>query len=267
MERVNFRNPDSIPALPSSVAPTSQKLRSDMRHIGGLIIVTIGAAALIVYGIFFFGRITFGIDTPTYFFSSPWVPLGYPFFLSFIKNTVGLKWTATIQITLLVASCVLVSLSIRKLTDRWISGAVALILLLGHTEVFHLHGVLVSEGLYIPLLLLNVCSALYLIAGQSRFSATMVGTTAAAAMFVRPAGYFISMGPVFLLACLRNSSRYLPLAVLAVLLAVTWLVNYAVRGSAAQSQTGRVLFPHVAFSFEPQFASPQYENRHLPCST
>jgi len=90
----------------------------DMRHMGGVIIVLIGAVALIAYGSFFFGRVTFGIDTPTYLNWSPLVPLGYPLFLSFIKNTIGLRWTGTIQIALLVASCVTVSLSLRRLTGR-----------------------------------------------------------------------------------------------------------------------------------------------------
>ena len=234
-----------------------------MRHIGGLIIVLIGTVALIAYGSFFFGRVTFGIDTPTYLFWSPWVPLGYPFFLSFIKNTVGLRWTGTIQIALLVVSCVTVSLSLRRLTGRWITGALALILLLGHTEAFHLHGVMFSEGLFIPLLLFNIGAAVFLIASRSALPATMTGLTAAAVMFVRPAGYFIAMGPVFLLVCLRGWRRYVPLAMLVVLLAGTWFVNLAIRGSAVQSQTGRVLFPHVAFLFEPQFVSSQHEKSAL----
>jgi hypothetical protein len=234
-----------------------------MRHVGGLIIVLIGTVALIAYGSFFFGRVTFGVDTLTYLYWSTWVPLGYPFFLSAIKNTLGLRWTGTIQIALLVASCVTVSLSLRRLTGRWITGAIALILLLGHTEVFHLHGVMFSEGLYIPLLLFNIGAAVFLIASQSTLSATMTGMTGAAAMFVRPAGYFIAMGPVFLLVCLRGSRRYVPLAALVVLLAGTWFLNLAIRGSAVQSQTGRVLFSQVAFLFEPQFVSSQHQKSAL----
>lgn len=39
---------------------------------GRLIIVTAGAFALVIYCSFFFGRVTFGVDTTTYLQWHPW---------------------------------------------------------------------------------------------------------------------------------------------------------------------------------------------------
>jgi hypothetical protein len=148
------------------------------------------------------------------------------------------------------------------LTGRWLVGALTLILLLGQTEAFHLQGTLFSEGLYTPLLLFNIGCALFFIVDRSATWAVMIGVTGAVAMSVRPAGYFLPAGPL-LLVCIRGARRWLPFVAIVVLFATTWLVNYGIRGTSAQSHTGRVLFTHVAFLFEPAFASRQQEKSAL----
>ncbi|MFH1345630.1 MAG: hypothetical protein ABIL01_31155 [Pseudomonadota bacterium] len=91
------------------------------------------------------------------------MPLGYPMFLSAIKTTIGLRWAGTAQMTLLVTTCTIVALSIHRMTGRWFTGILTLLLLLSHTEVFHLQGVLFSEALFIPLLIANIGAAVFLI--------------------------------------------------------------------------------------------------------
>src|SRR4051812_39680475 len=121
--------------------------------MGRLLIVSLGAVAFVVYVSFFFGRVTFAPDANTYLQWSPWVPLGYPFFLSGVKTAFGLRWAGAIQIALLVAACTFIALSVYRLTGRWIVGALVLVLLLSHTPIFHVEGVLLSEALFIPLVL------------------------------------------------------------------------------------------------------------------
>lgn len=41
---------------------------------------------------FLFGIVKFGVDTTTYLQLRPWVPLGYPMFLSAIKTTISLRF-------------------------------------------------------------------------------------------------------------------------------------------------------------------------------
>jgi len=221
--------------------------------MAGLLIVAIGALA--VYGSFFFGVVSFGIDTTTYLQWHPWVPLGYPMFLSAIKETVGLRWTALIQIALLVGSCAFASASVLRLTGIRFAGIATMLLLLGHTEVFRLQGVLFSEGLFVPLLVTNAGAGLFYLATKARRFAVLVALTAAAAMFVRPAGYFLAAAVIFLILCLRDRRTLLWAgASLLVFIACTAAVNYGVRGGATQSQVGRVLLPHAAFLFAPSFA-------------
>jgi hypothetical protein len=119
-------------------------------------------------------------------------------------------------------------------------------------------GTLLSEALFIPLVVLNLGAAFFLISEQSAPAALLLATTATLIMFVRPAGYFVLAGIVFLMATQRERLgwmmkwAFLPFVTLMIL---TALINYGVRGNGSQSQVGRVLFPHVAFLFEAQFAS------------
>jgi hypothetical protein len=52
----------------------------------------------------------------------------------------------------------------------------------------------------IPLVLFNIGAALFLISNKSIWCALVVVVTAAGAMFVRPAGYFIPLAIVFFLS-------------------------------------------------------------------
>jgi len=220
----------------------------------------VAAIAFAVYVSFFFGRVTYGIDTTIYVQWSEWVPLGYPMFLSGIKTVFGLRWAGAIQMALLVSACAFVAVSAERLTSRRIVGIAVLLVLLCCTQIFLMEGWLFSEALFIPLIIFNLGAAFFLISEKSVPAALLLATTAALIMFVRPAGYFVPAGILFLMAAQRERFRWtakwavLPFIIL---MGTTYIINHGVRGNGLQSQVGRVLFPHVAFFFEPQFASDE----------
>lgn len=241
-------------ALPIAILILQKLLFPTSRLIYG-----VAAIALAVYVSFFFGRVALGDDTVTYVTWSPLVPLGYPLFLSAVRNLFGgLRWAGTIQMALLVAACAFVALSAERLTGRRIVGVVVLLILICYTQIFVQQGWLFSEALFIPLVIFNLGAAFFLISEKSAAAALLLAMTSALIIFVRPAGYFVPLGMVFLLLAQRERIRWtlawvcIPFAVLMV---ATALINIGVRGNASQSQTGSVLFPYVAFLFEPQFAS------------
>jgi len=235
-------------------------MNNDQRHnarlTGRLVITGIGAAALAIYLTYFLGLVNLSPDTTTYYTWHPWIPLGYPLFLSAVEHTVGLRWTGTIQVALLASAITLVGLAIERLTGRWMVGAFATVVLFFYTPIFSTEAGLLSESLYSPLLLANTGCAFLLMPGPSRAAAIGVAFTAVAAMFVRPAGYFMLLGPVFLLMVYRGQWRWMCAWLIAPLLIALLgmsAINFFVRGNGSQSQVGRPLFPHVAFLFEPAF--------------
>ena len=201
------------------------------------------------------GHLSLNPDSTTYTTWAPTVPLGYPLFISGIKTLLGsLVWVSAVQISLLVAACVFLALSIGKLTGHRAAACVAMLLLICYVPMFSSAGFLLSEGLFVPLLLTNVGAALHLIAEPRKRYALLLAATAALIVFVRPAGYFAPAGILFLALAYRPRLRFMLTWAIAPLIAfvfVTFLVNVTVRGNTSSSQVGRVLFPHVAFMFDP----------------
>ena len=133
-----------------------------------------------------------------------------------------------------------------------------------NASFFYAHAGMLSEGLMVPTIIVNVAAAIFVITDHRRRWAILVALTAALIMFIRPAGYFAPLGVIFL--CLALPGRRVwavkwALIPLVLFIGATFAINYAVRGGATQSQIGRVLFPHVAFIFEPEFSSG--EDREL----
>jgi hypothetical protein len=225
---------------------------------GSRLIYGIAAIAFAVYASFFFGRVTFSPDTTTYLAWSELVPLGYPMFLSAVRDVFGLRWAGTIQMALLVFACAFVAIGAERMTSRRAVGIAVFLIQLCCTPVFLAQGWLLSEALFIPFIILNLGAAFLLISEKSVTAALLLATTAALIMFVRPAGYFAPMGIVFLLVAQRDRFWWTlrwALLPFVILMGTTLMVNYGVRGSTSQSQVGRFVFPYVAFLFEPQFAS------------
>jgi hypothetical protein len=222
----------------------------------------LAAAALLSWGALYFGHVSVSEDTSNYTDWLPTVPLGYPLFLSAIKLVTGsLRWTGAVQAALLTSACVLVALQVIRLSGRAAAGLAALAALLVYTPMFEMvHGIL-SEGLFLPLILVNIGAAFCLIHRPHIGYAILLAFSASWIMFVRPAGYFAIAGVLFLIVACNARLWLVRWALIPTIafIACTAITNVAVRGSGTPSQVGRVLFPHVAFLFQPQYATP--ENR------
>lgn len=219
----------------------------------GLIIGIVATAAFLAWGGIFFDRVILAPDSTTYIQWQHIVPLGYPLFLSSTKAAFGtLGWTGFVQTALMILGCSALAWSVRGLE------IVALFLLVCCTSSIWYAGWLLSEGLFIPLVLANLTAALLFISKPRRRYAILLAVTAALAMFVRPAGYYLPVGIVFLLIAMRGQrlmiAKWAAGSFIACI-AGMMLINSGIRGGSSQSQIGRVLFTNVAFLFEPKLVS------------
>jgi hypothetical protein len=217
--------------------------------------VALAAVALVAWLWLFGGHLMLSPDSTTYTQWLTLVPLGYPLFLSAIKVALGsFTWLSAIQITLMVGACLFLALAVAKVSGRQIAGFVALILLLCYLPMYSIADHVLSEALFIPLILINVGAALYLIAEPRIPYAIVLALTAALIMFVRPAGYFAPLGAIFLTIAMASRFRWMLKWAIAPMIAftlVTLLINIGVRGTTSVSQVGRILFPQIAFIFDP----------------
>jgi hypothetical protein len=231
--------------------------------------MTVGLAALVsvtaatAWGLLFFNHVKLAPDSTTYIHWSYLVPLGYSLFLSGVR-AVGrtLDWVGTVQVVILVAACFSVGMSVRALLKSGTAALASLLLLLCCIPMFVHADWILSEALFTPLALFNLAAALFLIAQQKARYALLLAVTATLVLFVRPAGYYIVAGIVFLLIAQRDRFYWIlrwACVPFVVCIAATILINAGVRGNTASSQLGRVLFPTVAFLFEPQFVTGQHQ--------
>jgi hypothetical protein len=225
--------------------------------------IGVAVSALIVWVRFFFDQVILAPDSTTYIKWSYLVPLGYPLFLSGVPAVFGtLGWAGIIQIALLIFTCVFLAFSVKSIVRGHGIELAVLLLLLCYIQMFWFAGWILSEAVFIPLVLLNLAAAFSLISQQKRRYALILAVTAALILFVRPAGYYIPIGIVFLLIAQRGRTRWMlkwacvPFAICTL---ATLLINVGVRGNNTPSQMGRVLFPTVSFLFEPQFVTSPYQ--------
>jgi hypothetical protein len=233
-----------------------QRLLSPWLMSGTLVLA---ASALIAWVWLFFGHIILSPDSTTYTEWLPLVPLGYPLFLSGIVVLFGtLAAVSTIQIVLVVVASLFLAYSVARISGRPATGLAALLVLLCYLPMFASAGLLLSEALFVPLILTNVGAAIFSIAEPKIRYAILLALTTALIMFARPAGYFAPLGAVFLaIACASRFRWMVKLAIVPMVafIVVTHLANVVVRGTSSQSQVGRVLFPHIAFLFDPALAA------------
>ena len=201
------------------------------------------------------GHLLLSPDSTTYTQWLALVPLGYPLFLSAIKVALGsFTWISTVQVTLLVGACLFLALAVARVSGRQVTGFVTLLLLLCYLPMFSAADHVLSEALFVPLILINVGAALCLIAEPRVPYAIVLALTAALIMFVRPAGYFAPLGAIFLAVAMASRFRWMlkwAIAPMIAFILATLLVNTAVRGTTSVSQVGRILFPTIAYIFDP----------------
>jgi hypothetical protein len=227
------------------------------------LVTGISVAALIAWGALFFDQLIVTWDSTTYVRWLPIVPLGYPLFLSGVKSVFRtLRYVGTIQVAFLVSACIFLAFSVKSVVRGSALQVTVLLLLLCYVPMFWYAGWLLSEALFIPLILLNVAAAFYLIAQQEMRYALTLAVTAALILFVRPAGYYAPIGIIFLMIALRGRARWMlkyACVPFALCIVATLLINLGIRGNGVPSQMGRVLFPTVSFLFEPQFVTGPYQ--------
>ncbi|MDB5578707.1 MAG: Pectate lyase [Bradyrhizobium sp.] len=221
----------------------------------GYLTVALAATAAVAWLWLLSGHLALSPDSTTYTGWLALVPLGYPLFLSGIKAIFGTFTAASaVQISLTIGACLFLALAVARATGHRAAGFAALFVLLCYLPMLAIAGQLLSEALFVPLILVNVGAAIFLIAEPKIRYAMLLALTSALIMFVRPAGYFVPLGALFLTIAMASRFRWMlkwAVAPMIVLTAATLLINVAVRGNASPSMVGRNLFPHVAFLFEP----------------
>ena len=197
------------------------------------------------------GFVAYYPNSLTYYYWLRIVPLGYCLFLGAVGSLV---WVTDVQLCMLWGAILFLCLAVNQISTA--AGLAALILLASSTHWSYQQASILSEGLFLPLLLVNVGAAIFAITspGKRRWP-IIAALSAAGLMFVRPAGYYALLGVFFLLIAMwsRFALKWL-LAPFVIFLAATMAINFAVRGPGAQSSVGRVLFPLVVLLYEPQFS-------------
>jgi len=177
-------------------------------------------------------------------------PLAYPLYLRAV-HALGGSWAALpdVQLASLMLGVAAVFYGLLRLTRRpWIAGGGALALA-SYGPLLATALTLLSEPLYIALLLVFVASACVVLASGSRAACAVAGASAALAMATRPVGYFLLLG-LALLPLLGGAGWWRRLLWIAAAAGLTFgalgLTGWALRGTATQSIAGLALFPHIA---------------------
>jgi hypothetical protein len=163
-----------------------------------------------------------------------------------------------IQVVLAIAASVFLILAVNKVTGHRAAGFAVSLMLFSYTPMFLMEEQILSEALFIPLLLTSAGAAFCLIAEAKIRYAVLLALSAVLIMFVRPAGYFAPLAVVFFTIALGSRFRWMLKWAIAPMVAFALamlLINVAVRGNASASLVGRNLFPHIAFLFEPGWAT------------
>ena len=123
-----------------------------------------------------------------------------------------------------------------------------------YTPAFRHASFILSDAVFVALVLVNAGAALRFIRTGAAADGFLLGLSAAIAIAVRPAGYYLPLGTLFLLlACNRMALKVLTRAAVpfaGCMLAIT-IASVAVRGQPGQSILGFALFPAIGHLFEP----------------
>lgn len=196
-------------------------------------------------------------DSVSYWTISDLVPLGYPAFIHAVHFLFG-SWKAIVmaQLVLFCVATLILQCGLQAVTrSATTAGLTSLGVLLGGGLLSTVN-FLLSESLFISILLLHTAAAAWCFARPRRLALLALAITTVLALFVRPAGYFV-LGGLFALALGWRGARtqvvIWTLVPSVVLIGVTFALGQAVRGVPAQSIGGLALFPHVVHLYQPGF--------------
>src|SRR5260370_14119262 len=116
--------------------------------------------------------------------------IGYPVFLKTGMFSFGnLQPLAAIQLNLLLGSIIILGWASARVLGNLLCGIGLVLVLVLNPALFTWAEQLMTEGLFIPLLLAHAGFVLLLLTRSSRLTAAFAGLTLVAAILVRPAAY------------------------------------------------------------------------------
>jgi len=215
-------------------------------------------AASITVAAYFVGCYAFGAppipliapDSSSYWLGVSIVPLGYPAFLWTIYRIFGVLHAVIIaQATLFAAAVIAVQTGTERVTGSPVAASMTAITLLtlGATPSAAIW--LLSESVFASLLLFHVAAAGWVFAKPTRQNLVAIAFTSILAISVRPAGYFLIGGVLFLLLFWTGQRRMVfqwALCPLIALLIILYGLDLSIPGRANSGNGGANLFPHVA---------------------
>jgi hypothetical protein len=130
--------------------------------------------------------------------------IGYPAFLKAVIALCGdLRLLVVIQLNLLLGSIVILGWTITRIVGSLVWGIALVLVLALNPCLLDWTQSLMSEGLFIPLLLVHAALVLLLLRQPSRATAALAGVTLVAAILVRPAAYSLLLNLPLLILLLR----------------------------------------------------------------
>ena len=215
-------------------------------------------AASLAVAAYFVGCYAFGSppmpliapDSSTYWGGRSIVPIGYPAFLWTIYGIFGKLHAVIIaQAALFSAAVIAVQTGIERVTTSSVFASATAIALLAFGAAPSTAIWLLSESVFTSLLLFHVAMAGWAFMVPTRRNLVALAFTAVLPISVRPAGYFLIGGVLFLMlfwAGQRRMILYWGLCPLIALLIILYGLDHTIQGRASISHAGANLFPHVA---------------------
>lgn len=144
-------------------------------------------------------------DTALYLGFNEVRTIGYPVFLKMVAALFGdLRPLVAIQLNLLLGSIVMLGWAVARVVGSVVCGVALVLALALNPSLLTWTNQVMTEGLFIPLLLTHAAFALLLLKRPSRASAALAGTTLVAVMLVRPAAYSLLLNLPLLILLLRG---------------------------------------------------------------
>jgi hypothetical protein len=181
-------------------------------------------------------------------------PLGYGIVLHAIYGLTGsFRLMPAVQSAAYCLSVLTLQLGLWRLTgSAAFAGCIAIVLLLDHSLLFY-SLFLMTEELFIALLLLHIGAAALALATRSRLAMVAMACTAVAMVSLKPAGTFVLFAIPILCLLWRGTRMYAArwaLVPLTVGMATFIGFGIAVRGIALDKLPGYFAFPYVAYLYD-----------------
>jgi hypothetical protein len=132
--------------------------------------------------------------------------IGYPVFLKTVIALFGdLRLLVAIQLNLLLGSILMLGWAVARVVASLLCGIVLVLVLALNPALLNWTEQLMSEGLFIPVLLVHASLVLLLLKQPSRATAALAGITLVAAILIRPAAYSLLLNlPLLVLLLVRR---------------------------------------------------------------